>query len=52
LPNLARRLSRDTMGLDDVIRLNGDAMRFGNVMRLNDAIRLGNIMRLDNVVIQ
>jgi len=38
------------MKLSDVMRLSGDAMRFSNVIRLNDVIRLSNVIRLDDII--
>jgi len=52
LPNLAKRFSGDAMGLNNIIRLNGniirlsgDAIRLSNIIRLNNTIRLSDIIR-------
>jgi len=50
LPNLARRLSGDTIGLNNVIRLDSNAIRLDDIIRLGDVIRLNNVIRLGNVI--
>ena len=50
MPNLARRLGSNIIGLNNVIRLNGDAIRLNNIIRLSNVIRLNNIMRLGNII--
>jgi len=45
LPNLGRRLGGDTIGLDNVMRLDGDVMRLGNMIRLDSTIRLNDVIR-------
>ena len=51
MPNLVRKLGGDIIGLNDVIRLDSNAMRLSNVIRLDDAIRLsGNAIRLSNII--
>jgi len=34
------------MGLDDVIRLSGNAMRLKNIIRLNNTMRLSDIIKM------
>ena len=58
MPDLARRLGGNAIGLNDVMRLNGDVMRLdnairlGDVIRLDDAIRLGDVIRLNSDVMR